>query len=300
MEFNMRVFVTGATGFIGSAIVSELIGEGHEVLGLARSDAAAASLIAAGARVHRGSLEDLDSLRRGASSADGVIHAAFIHENLFSNFAAYCEIDRRAIDMLGTALAESNKPLVVTFGTAAIKIGCFVTEDYRASSSLTAGPRAASETLALSLASRGVRVSVVRPAPVVHGDGQRYGFVSMLMDIARNKGISAYVGDGSNRWPAVHRLDAAHLYRLAFEQAPAGSIFHAVADEGVELRDIAAAIGRRLNLPVASISAEEAVNHFGFLGQLVSADIPASNALTRERLGWQPVHQALIQDIDRE
>ena len=174
-----------------------------------------------------------------------------------------------------------------------------MTEDDKASSSSTAGPRAASETLALSLASQGVRVSVVRPAPIVYGDGERYGLVTMLIEIALSKGFSAYVGDGSNRWPAVHRLDAAHLYKLALEQAPAGSIFHAVADEGVTLREIAAAIGRRLNLPVVSISPGEAVNHFGTLGQLIAADIPASNALTQERLGWQPVHSALIHDIDR-
>ena len=250
----MRIFVTGATGFIGSKIVKELIGAGHEVVGLARSDSSAASLTAAGAIAHRGSLEDLDSLRSGASSADGVIHAAFDHDNFITNFAACCETDRNAIEALGSALAGTNKPLVITFGTTGIKFGDVVTEDDRASESLTAGPRAASEALALSLASKGVRVSVVRPAPIVYGDGEKYGLVTMLIEIARRKGFSAYVGDGSNRWPAVNRLDAAHLYRLALEQAPAGSIFHAVANEGVPMREISEAIGRRLNLPAKSIS----------------------------------------------
>jgi nucleoside-diphosphate-sugar epimerase len=296
----MRIFVTGATGFIGSKIVEELVGAGHEVVGLARSDSSAASLTAVGATAHHGSLEDLESLRSGASSADGVIHAAFDHDNFVTNFAACCETDRRAIDALGTALAGSNKPLIVTFGTTGIKPGFLLTEDDKASSSLTAGPRAASETLALSLASKDVRVSVVRPAPIVYGNGERYGLVTTLIEIARSKGFSAYVGDGSNRWPAVHRLDAAKLYRLAFEQASAGSIFHAVANEGVPMREISEAIGRRLNLPVKSISPEEALNHFGSLGQLIAADIPASNALTQERLGWQPAHFELIQNIARE
>ncbi|OOM80509.1 SDR family oxidoreductase [Clostridium sp. BL-8] len=297
----MRIFVTGATGFIGSKIVEELLGAGHEVIGLARSDSSAASLTAAGATAHRGSLEDLESLRSGASSADGVIHAAFDHDNFITNFAACCETDRRAIDALGSALAGSNKPLVVTFGTAGIKPGFLLTEDDKASSSLTAGPRTASETLTLSLASKGVRASVVRPAPIVYGDGERYGLVTMLIEIARSKGFSAYVGDGSNRWPAVHRLDAAKLYRLALEQAPAGSIFHAVANEGIPFKEIAEAIGRRLNLPVKSISSEESVNHLGGpLGQLIAADIPASNALTQERLGWQPTHFELIQNIAME
>jgi nucleoside-diphosphate-sugar epimerase len=295
----MRIFVTGATGFIGSKIVKELIGAGHEVVGLARSDSSAASLIAAGAIVHRGSLEDLDSLRSGASSADGVIHVAFDHDNFITNFAACCETDRNAIEALGSALAGTNKPLVITLGTTGIKPGFFLTEDDKASESLTGGPRAASEALALSLVSKDVRVSVVRPAPIVYGDGKKYGLVTMLIEIARSKGFSAYVGDGSNRWPAVNRLDAAHLYRLALEQAPAGSVFHAVANEGVPMREIAEAIGRRLNLPAKSISLDEAVNHFGPLGQLVAADIPASNALTQERLGWQPAYLALIQDIER-
>lgn len=295
----MRIFVTGATGFIGSKIVKELLDAGHNVIGLARSDASAASLTAIGATAHRGSLEDLDSLRSGASSADGVIHAAFDHDNFITNFAACCETDRNAIESLGSALAGTNKPLVVTFGTAGIKPGDVVTEDDRASESLTAGPRAASETLALSLASKGVRVSVVRPAPIVYGDGERYGLVTMLIQIAHGKGFSAYVGDGSSRWPAVNRLDAAKLYRLALEKASTGSIFHAVANEGVPMREIAEAIGRRLSVPTKSISLEEATNHFGALGQLIAADIPASNALTQERLGWKPEHLGLIKDIDR-
>ncbi|MCI1580683.1 MAG: SDR family oxidoreductase [Clostridium beijerinckii] len=295
----MRIFVTGATGFIGSKIVKELLDAGHNVIGLARSDASAASLTAIGATAHHGSLEDLDSLRSGASLSDGVIHAAFDHDNFITNFEACCETDRNAIEALGSALAGTNKPLVITFGTAGIKIGDVVTENDKASKSLTAGPRAASEALALSLVSKGVRVSVVRPAPIVYGDGEKYGLVTMLIEIARSKGFSAYVGDGFNRWPAVHRLDAAKLYRLALEKASSGSIFHAVANEGVPMREIAEAIGRRLSVPTKSISLEEATNHFGALGQLIAADIPASNALTQERLGWKPEHLGLIKDIDR-
>jgi nucleoside-diphosphate-sugar epimerase len=288
---SMRVFVTGATGFIGSAIVKELIGAGHRVLGLARSDAAAASLAAAGADVHRGTLDDLDSLRTGAEASDGVIHTAFNHD--FANYAAAAETDRRAIEALGAALAESGRPLVVTAGTLGLLPGHVLTENDPADSSL---PRT-SETTALSIAQRGVRLSVVRLSPSVHGEGD-HGFVPALIAIAREKGVSAYVADGSNRWSAVHRLDAAQLFRLALEKAPAGAKLHGVGDEGIPLRDIAAVIAKRLNLPVVAKSPEEASDHFGWLARFVAIDQPASNALTQKRLGWHPAHPGLLADLD--
>jgi nucleoside-diphosphate-sugar epimerase len=291
----MRVFVTGATGFIGSAIVQELIGAGHQVLGLARSDAAAKSLAVAGAEVHRGALDDLDSLRRGAAVSDGVIHTAFIHD--FSDYAAAAETDRLAVEALGGALADSGRPFVVTSGIALLTPGRVGTEEDSPDPGSAAAPRIAAEQAALSLSVRGVRVSVVRLPPSVHGDGD-HGFVPALIGIAREKGVSAHVGDGLNRWSAVHLLDAAHLYRLALERGSAGARFHGVADEGVPLRDIADVIGRRLNLPVVAKSREEASAHFGWLAHFVGIDCPASSTQTRERLGWRPTRPALIPDLD--
>src|SRR6266436_3575102 len=289
----MRAFVTGATGFIGSAILEELIRAGHKVLGLARSDAAAASIAAAGAHVHRGSLEDLESLRSGAVAADAVIHTAFIHD--FSNYAPAAETDRRAIETLGAALAGSERPLVVTSGTLLLqRRGPLATEEDAAIPSF---PRKSEQ--AVTMASRGARVSVLRLPPSVHGDGD-HGFVPALIKLAREKGDSAYVGGGLNRWPAVHRLDAAHLYRLVLEKGSAGASYHGVADEGVPIQEIAEVIGRRLNLPVASKSSEEAASHFGWIAHFLSIDGPASSAQTRKQLGWRPVQPGLISDLDAE
>ena len=290
----MRVFVTGATGFIGTAVVRELIDAGHQVLGLARSDAGAQSLIAAGADVHRGSLEDLESLRSGAAAADGVIHTAFIHD--FSNYVPAAEADRRAIESLGAALAGSDRPFIVTSGTLLVqRQGSLATEEDAHNPNF---PRK-SEEAALGLAAHGIRASVLRLPPSVHGNGD-HGFVPRLISIAQEKGVSAYIGDGINRWPAVHRLDAAHLYRLVLEKGTGGASYHGVADEGVPTREIAAAIGRGLNVPVVSKSHEAAADHFGWMARFFGIDSPASSSLTQERLGWKPVQPELIADLNAE
>jgi nucleoside-diphosphate-sugar epimerase len=289
----MKVFVTGATGFIGSVIVLELINAGHQVVGLARSDAGAASLTAAGADVHRGSIEDLDSLRSAAATADGVIHLAFNHD--FSHFAENSETDRRAIEALGEALAGSNRPLIITSGTGFTPGRPRTEED--APLPISAGMPRASEQAAASVEAQGVRVLVVR-LPQVH-DPVKQGIITYAIAIAREKGVSVYIGDGLNRLPAVHRLDAARLYKLVLEKGSAGTRYHAVAEEGVPAREIAEAIGRGLKVPVVSKSPEEAGEHFGWLGSLMMSDMPASSAFTRERLGWHPTEAGLIADLDQ-
>src|ERR1017187_627969 len=304
----MRVFVTGASGWIGSAVVPELLGAGHQVTGLARSDASAAALTAAGAQVHRGTLDDLDSLRDAAAASDGVIHLAFKHDLAFTgDFQGAADADRRAVETFGDALAGSDRPFVLASGTLGAAPGRVATErdghgvpDPAVAAMAGAGPmtRRATAELVLSLASRSVRSAVGRLPPTNHGEGDN-GFMATIVGIARDKGVSGYIGDGSNRWPAVHRLDSAHLFRLALENAPAGSTLHAVADEGVPIRDIAEVIGRHLDVPVVAISAEDAGEHFGWLGTFIGLDSPASSTLTRELLGRYPTHPGLIDDLDK-
>jgi nucleoside-diphosphate-sugar epimerase len=293
----MKIFVTGATGFVGSAVVRELIGAGHQVLGLARSEAGAKSLIDAGAQVHRGDVEDLESLQRGAAAADGVIHTAFIHD--FSKFKENCEIDRLAIEALGAELAGSDRSLIVTSGTgmAGHALERLATEEDEPAAGPNAIPRVASEEAAAAVAARGVHVSVVR-LPQVHNTFKQ-GLVTYAIALARQKGVSAYVGDGLNRWPAVHLLDAARLYRLVFEKGSAGARYHAVAEEGVPVRDIAEVIGRGLKVPVVSKSSKAAMEHFGWLGMFVGSDLRASSAKTQEQLGWRPTERGLVADLEQ-
>ncbi|QHS59661.1 SDR family oxidoreductase [Chitinophaga agri] len=290
----MRIFVTGATGFIGSAIVQDLIKAGHEVLGLARNDAAAQALVAAGAAVHRGSLEDLESLRQGAAASDSVVHTAFNHD--FSRYKDNCEDDRHVIEALGNALAGTDRPLVVTSGTAIVVQDRFAAEEDRPASAMHV-PRAASEEAAAALAARGINVSILRLPPSVHGDGDR-GFVPALIQVAREKGVAAYIADGANRWPAVHRLDAASAYRLILEKGEARPVFHAVHDEGVAFKAIATVIGSQLNLPVVSISREQAAAHFGWLSMFAGLDVPATSVQTRAWLNWQPTQPGLLADLE--
>ena len=320
----MRVFVTGATGFIGTAIVQELIKGGHKVLGLARSEQSARKLIEAGAEVHRGDLEDLDSLRAGAAASDAVIHAGFIHE--FNRFAEVCAVDKTAIETIGQMLVGSNRPLIVTSGSALVSPGQLATE-HMAAPVNPAWPRA-SEEAAAAVAALGVRVATVRLSPSVHGNEDHHGFIPIMVNIAREKGVSAYVGEGLNRWNAVHRLDAALLYRLALEKVAAGNMgseiaasgnpgtektastdlasgeaasavrFHACSEEAITVKAIAEAIGQQLNLPVVSISPEEAAGHFGWFAQMASIDCPASSKWTREQLDWTPTHPELLVDIN--
>ncbi len=288
----MRIFITGATGFVGSAIVSDLLAAGYAVTGLARSDDAADSLIAAGANVHRGDLTDLPGLRRGAEQADAVIHAAFDHD--FSRLAESCEMDRLAIEALGNGLEGSERPLIVTSGLPVIA-GRVATEDDVPPAGAHGMPRISEQT-ALALSERGIRPMVVR-MPQVH-DRTRQGFASYLLDHAREKGISVYVGEGLNRWPTVHRLDAAALYRHVLKRGVAGRCYHAVAEEAVPVRAIAEAIGQRLGIPTVSLSAEESPVHFGWLDRVATMDVPASSVLTQEQLGWvQKVRAGLVADL---
>ncbi len=301
----MRIFVTGASGWIGSAVVPELLAAGHQVTGLARSDASADALVGAGAEVVRGTLDDLEALVAASAASDGVIHLAFKHDQAFSgDFAGAADADRRAVETLGEALAGSDRPLLIASGTLGLAPGRMATEqDGRAPvpalAAMGAGPatRQGTAQVVLALADRGVRASVVRLPPTCHGDGDE-GFMATLVGIARATGVSGYVGDGSNRWPATHRLDLGAFFRLAVEQAPAGSTLHAVAEEGVPIRQVAEVIGRHLDVPVTPIVPEDVAEHFSFLAGFVGLDSPASSMRTREMLGWAPTHPGLIEDLD--
>ena len=288
----MRVFVTGASGWIGSAVTAELIAAGHEVVGLARSEASAEKVAAAGAEVQRGDITDLDSLRAGADGADGIIHTAFIHD--FTAMANSAAVDFAAVELFGDLFDGSGRPLVIASGI----LGAVSVETDRPDPATAVSPRILTEHTLLRFADRGIRSSAVTASPTVHGDGD-HGFMAALIGADRQKQSSGYVGDGSNRWPAVHRLDAAHLFCLALEKAPAGSALHAVDDEGVRLRDIAEVIGRHLDVPLVSVAPEEAMDHFGWLGPLLAIDSAASSAITRELLGWAPTHPNLLEDLEQ-
>lgn len=290
----MRVFVTGATGFIGTALVQELINNGHQVLGLARSEASAQKLAAAGAEVHLGDIENLDSLRSGAANADGVIHAGFIHD--FTRFAEVCQADKMAIETIGEILAGSDRPFIVTSGTAIVSPGLLALEDVKPPVN-PAWPRASEQT-ADAVSDLGIRAATIRLAPSVHGEGDLHGFIPMLVNIARQKGVSAYIGEGLNCWNAVHRLDAVQLFRLALENAKPKARYHAVGDEAITVRSIAEAIGKQLGLPAVSITPEEAAEHFGWFAQMAGIDCPASSQWTRQQLNWQPTHPGLMDDIE--
>ncbi len=293
----MRVFVTGATGFVGSAVVRDLLDGGHHVLGLSRSDAGAASLEAAGADVHRGLLDDHASLRAAASKADGVIHTGFNHD--FSRFKESCEEDRHVIAAMADELAGSDRPLLVTSGTGLLQLGRPSTENDVSNAGSSVIPRVASEEATAAAVERGVKVSLVRLPPSVHGVGD-HGFVPLLINLARQKGVAAYIGDGENRWPAVHRLDAARVYRLALEHGAAEPRYHAVAEEGITFRKIAELIGRRLNVPVVSKTGDEAAEHFGWFSHFAGMDSPSSSARTADVLGWKPTQPDLLADLDQD
>jgi nucleoside-diphosphate-sugar epimerase len=295
----MRVFVTGASGHIGSAVLPELLRAGHQVVGLARSDGSAAALAAAGVEVRRGSLDDLDTLREAAEAADGVIHLAFKHDLMRSGeFPAAVAADLTAIKALASTLEGTGKPLVTTSGTLMLTLAGITGRPGTEADFATSGPRVDAENFVIGLAERGVRSSIVRLPPIVHSSLDHHGFAHILIAIARQAGVSAYVADGANRWPSVHTLDAARVYRLALESAPAGTRLHAVADEGIPFRDIAAAVGRGVGVPTASVSASDAGERFAFLGAFVGVDNPASSEVTRKVLGWEPTHPGLIEDLE--